>query len=294
MVIKTPIIQCGWSYGNGDDQYDNESVGSTKPAINPEKKARKLKKHSQNEKPKKMCNKQYDKHTNDQGWTTIEAKDKRKPKLTISKHTIIDSIISSIDIEFNIDKNGTLEATIDSPVRENRCTIPDTKDNKKDIAFKPNKQGQRILSPPMIDEEEKENTENTRQECTENKNYKKEKENKGNDEDQRNNKQSMNSRKNTTNNDEMMRRTETTDKATTSKETGVTTMAINGHSEDNQINANGGPNNNNNNNNDNSKNIGNRTEQNNTHTRKMITPTTTTTTTTALRIIITGQTTNQE
>jgi hypothetical protein len=30
----------------------------------------------------------------------------------------IDSIISSIDIELNIDKNGTLEATIDSPTRK--------------------------------------------------------------------------------------------------------------------------------------------------------------------------------
>jgi hypothetical protein len=34
MVFKTNTIQCGWSYGNDDDQYDNESLGSTKTAVN--------------------------------------------------------------------------------------------------------------------------------------------------------------------------------------------------------------------------------------------------------------------
>jgi hypothetical protein len=29
MVIKETILHSGWSYGNGDDQYDNESLGST-------------------------------------------------------------------------------------------------------------------------------------------------------------------------------------------------------------------------------------------------------------------------
>jgi hypothetical protein len=30
MVIKDTLLHSGWSYGNGDDQYDNESIGSTK------------------------------------------------------------------------------------------------------------------------------------------------------------------------------------------------------------------------------------------------------------------------
>jgi hypothetical protein len=34
MVIKTPFVHTGWSYGKGDDQYDNESLGSTETAVN--------------------------------------------------------------------------------------------------------------------------------------------------------------------------------------------------------------------------------------------------------------------
>jgi hypothetical protein len=44
-----------------------------------------------------------------------------------SNNTSIDSIISSINIECNIDTNGTIEAKINSPIRNNRCTIPDKK-----------------------------------------------------------------------------------------------------------------------------------------------------------------------
>jgi hypothetical protein len=29
MVIKATVIHSGWSYGKGDDQYDNESLCST-------------------------------------------------------------------------------------------------------------------------------------------------------------------------------------------------------------------------------------------------------------------------
>jgi hypothetical protein len=131
MVFKTTLIHCGWSYGKGDDQYDNESIGSTKNAVNLEKSVKNSKKNKKNEHDKKMCSsRQEAKHTNDQGWTTIDANSKRKPKSTNSEHTTINSTISSIDIEFNIefniDTNGTLEAKIDSPVQKNHCTIPDT------------------------------------------------------------------------------------------------------------------------------------------------------------------------
>jgi hypothetical protein len=30
MVIKATLIHSGWSYGNGDDQYNNEWIGSTR------------------------------------------------------------------------------------------------------------------------------------------------------------------------------------------------------------------------------------------------------------------------
>jgi hypothetical protein len=42
MVFKTNTIHCGWSYGKGDDQYDNESLGSTKTADNLEKSEKKI------------------------------------------------------------------------------------------------------------------------------------------------------------------------------------------------------------------------------------------------------------
>jgi hypothetical protein len=127
MVIKLTFVQCGWSYGDGDDQYDNESLGSTEIAVVWEKSVKNLVKNKKNKHDDKMCSRQEDKHTNYQGWTAIDANSKRKPKSTNSKLTTIGSIISSIDIEFNIDTSGTLEAKIVSPVRTNRCTIPDTR-----------------------------------------------------------------------------------------------------------------------------------------------------------------------
>jgi hypothetical protein len=161
MVFKATLIHCRWSYGKGDDQYDSESIGSTKNAVNLEKSVKKLKKNKKNEYDEKMCSRQEAKHTNDQGWTTIDANSKHKPKSTNSKHTTINSIISSIDIEFNIDTNGTLEAKIVSPVQKNHCTTPDTIDNHNEMVFKPNSQRQRTrtLTPPMLEEENKETLE---------------------------------------------------------------------------------------------------------------------------------------
>jgi hypothetical protein len=124
MVIKETILHSGWSYGNGDDQYDNESLGSTKTVVKTKKFVENSMSNKKNEYDEKMCSRQDDKHTNEQGWTTIDA-NKRKPKNKTSNNITLDSIISTIDIEFNIDTNGTLEATIDSPIRENRCVVPD-------------------------------------------------------------------------------------------------------------------------------------------------------------------------
>jgi hypothetical protein len=129
MVLKTTIIQYGWSYGKRDDQYDNESLGSTETAVNLEKSVKIPMRNKKSEHDVKMCGRQEDKNTNKntngQGWTTTDVNSKRKPKSMASSNTIIDSIISSINIECNIDTNGTIEAKIDSPVSNNRCTIPD-------------------------------------------------------------------------------------------------------------------------------------------------------------------------
>ncbi|OEU08862.1 hypothetical protein FRACYDRAFT_249207 [Fragilariopsis cylindrus CCMP1102] len=125
MVLKTKLVQPGWSYGNDDDQYDNESLGSTKTALNLENSVKNPMKNKKNEHDEKICSKQGKQQTDDQGWTTIDANGKRKPRTTPGNSTSIDSIISSIDVEFKRDTNGTLEAKIDSPTRENRCTVPD-------------------------------------------------------------------------------------------------------------------------------------------------------------------------
>jgi hypothetical protein len=110
MVLKKNLIQGGWSYGNGDDQYDNESLGSTITAVKTEKLVKNSMKNKKNEYDEKMCSRQEDKHTieQEQEWTTVEANSNHKPKSKTNRSTTIDSIISSIDIEFNIDTNGTI------------------------------------------------------------------------------------------------------------------------------------------------------------------------------------------
>jgi hypothetical protein len=117
MVIKSTFVHSGWSYGKGDDQYDNESIGSTETAVKLEKSIENSSRNKKNEIVEMMCSKQEGKqHTNDQGWTKIDSQSKRKPKSKTNNNTIIDSIISSIDIELNIDTKGTVETKIDSPV----------------------------------------------------------------------------------------------------------------------------------------------------------------------------------
>jgi hypothetical protein len=157
------LLHSGWSYGKGDDQYGNESIGSTRTVFNLEKLVENSSRNKKNEYDEKMCSRQEGKHTDEQGWTTIEAK-KRKPNSKTSNKTTIDSIISTINIEFNIDKNGTLEATIDSPIRKNRCIIPDTTvyDKKitsdKKITYETNNKEQFITTTSIGKEGRKEIT----------------------------------------------------------------------------------------------------------------------------------------
>jgi hypothetical protein len=37
MVIKSTFVHSGWSHGKGDNQYDNESIGSTETVVKLEK-----------------------------------------------------------------------------------------------------------------------------------------------------------------------------------------------------------------------------------------------------------------
>jgi hypothetical protein len=160
MVFKTTLIPCGWSYGNGDDQYDNESLGSTINVINLKKSVENLMNNKKNEYDETMCSRQDGKHTDEQGWTTIDA-NKPKPKSKTSNKITIDSIISTTDIEFSIDKNGTLEATIDSPIRENRCIVPDKNVYDKKNTYETNKHEQRKTTPTIEEEGRKETTNKT-------------------------------------------------------------------------------------------------------------------------------------
>ena len=135
MVIKDNLLHTGWSYGNGDDQYDNESVGSTKNVTEMEKFEGKMTKNRQNGSDIKMCNKNNG-HTDDQGWTTISATSNRKPKTKINQQPNIDSVIASINLDTRVVRKGAPEAKIESPVRENRCTVPEKADNIKEIELK--------------------------------------------------------------------------------------------------------------------------------------------------------------
>jgi hypothetical protein len=182
MVIKSTSVLRGWSYSNGDDQFDNESIGSPETVVKLEKSMEKSSRNKKNEHDEKMCSRRQEEQlTNDQGWTIIDTNSKRKPKSKTSNKTTIGSIISTIDVEFNIDRNGTLEATIDSPVRKNVCTVPDNivYDDKKDT-YKTTDKEQRAMATKVTyigKEERKEITsKKTTTETKKNKSYKKKKE----------------------------------------------------------------------------------------------------------------------
>jgi hypothetical protein len=114
------------------------------------------KKKEPNEQERFICSRTKDKLNDGQGWTTIEANRSRKPKSKNSKQATIDSIITSINIELITVKNGATEARIASPVRENRCTIPDESGSTRTIEFKPTKNRKQQLAPPEEEEEEEE------------------------------------------------------------------------------------------------------------------------------------------
>jgi hypothetical protein len=151
MVIKDNLLHTGWSYGNGDDQYDNESVGSTKNVTEMEKFEGKMTKNKQNGSDIKMCNKNNG-HTDDQGWTTISATSNRKPKTKINQQPNIDSVIASINLDTRVVRKGAPEAKIESPVRENRCTVPEKADNIKEIELKIKNTIKQNLVPPKAGE----------------------------------------------------------------------------------------------------------------------------------------------
>jgi hypothetical protein len=91
------------------------------------------------------------------GWTTIDTNSNCKPKSRTNNNTTIDSIITSIDVEFNIDTNGALEANIDSPIRKNRCIVPDKKAYDRRNTCTITKQEQQTVTKPTEEEKKERN-----------------------------------------------------------------------------------------------------------------------------------------
>jgi hypothetical protein len=241
MVIKETILHSGWSYGNGDDQYDNESLGSTKTVVKTKKFVENSMSNKKNEYDEKMCSRQDDKHTNEQGWTTIDA-NKRKPKNKTSNNITLDSIISTIDIEFNIDTNGTLEATIDSPIRENRCVVPDKIIYEKNNIQETEEQGKLTK---LVEEEEGRYERTSRTKKTErnkNKENTKRKKQEKRYDLQRYNKTTMSSKKNDKKAEDIKERIGAKSAEEENKEIGITKMANNGQQESLQNNVGGNTN----------------------------------------------------
>jgi hypothetical protein len=239
MVIKDTILHSGWSYGNGDDQYDNESVGSTKNAIETEKFAGKTKENRRNKHEGKMCSSNNKEQTDELGWTTVSADSNRKPKTKNINQSYIDSIIATINVDINKFLKGAPEAKIDSPVRNNRCTIADTVYNTKETKFIPVKNAyqQRVPTGGGEEEEEEGKEINEQAAATANNREKGYKQNRkivkfrG---ETRSNKFKEDERMETTKWKEGIMEPIPTSKEDVDKVIGISTMAINGSSEVNQ------------------------------------------------------------
>jgi hypothetical protein len=131
MVIKETILHSGWSYGNGDDQYDNESVGSTRTVFRLKKSMENSSRNKKNGQNELIGSRNNDEHTDENGWTKIGIKSNRKPKTKNAKQTSIDSVITTINVDPEIVQKGAPRAKIDSPIRNNRCTISDDTNDKE-------------------------------------------------------------------------------------------------------------------------------------------------------------------
>jgi hypothetical protein len=123
MVIKTTFVHSGWSYGKGDDQYDNEFLGYTRKVLTLKKSKKNLSRNKKNEQVGIMCSRNKEEHIDEHGWTTIDKNSSHKPKKTTSKQTLIESIISTINIETKTNKNGAPEAQINPPTRKIVCYL---------------------------------------------------------------------------------------------------------------------------------------------------------------------------
>jgi hypothetical protein len=80
MIINTRYLHPGWSHGKVDGQYDNVSLGSTKEGFKLEKSVENSKKKEENDQGKIIGSRDNGEHTDELGWTIIEANGSRKPE----------------------------------------------------------------------------------------------------------------------------------------------------------------------------------------------------------------------
>jgi hypothetical protein len=249
MVIKDNLLHTGWSYGNGDDQYDNESIGSTKNVFEIKKSMENSRRNEQNDQNGQVCS-NNNKYHDEQGWTTIEANSSRKPKSETSNQIAIDSIITTINVDFNKVAKGAPEAKIDSPIRKNRCTIPDEKSNQQANEFNPKyNSNQKLISTTVEETEGNTADQFSTQETNKNKSYVQDIKRVSFRDDRKGNKVNGNERMDATKWREEKGNTTAISEEKGNKEIGFTTMATNGPSEVNQIESGNGANEKNNGNN---------------------------------------------
>jgi hypothetical protein len=155
MVIKTTFVHSGWSYGKSDDQYDNESLGSTRKVLTLKKMIENSSRNRKNEQVGIMCSTNKEEHTDEHGWTTIDNNSSRKPKKMNSNQTSVESIIPTIDIETKNNKNGAPEAQVNPPTRKIVCYLPEElvkQGEEKQENIKTKEQEKQTKKPPNGEE----------------------------------------------------------------------------------------------------------------------------------------------
>ena len=199
MVIKSTLVHSGWSYGKGDDQYDNESIGSTRTGVNSEKSMENSKRNKKIETIGSMCSRTDDKHTDEDGWTTIDVNNNRKPKKNNSKKISIETNKSVINVGPKIDEKGDTKAQTETSIGGDKSTTTEeiTKQQEEEMKNekqRKQKQKQTAAITTGKQEEQKSGTHTKTREMAENKEYGKVNKNNESREDTRSNNRQGNGR----------------------------------------------------------------------------------------------------
>ena len=133
MVIMSNTIHSGTYLDNIDNRSDNSSIGSLSSFNRNEIPAKNDKDMTLRKITTKSTGNNNKATTDDEGWTTTSP-GKTKPKNSNSTAASIESIITTIDGNFDQIEAGTHNRIyVTSPGRKNKCNIPD--DNRKQIEY---------------------------------------------------------------------------------------------------------------------------------------------------------------